>query len=291
MTNALKPRFPAPGARGAPVAWPNEHADGGYVIFFTGRCGSTHLVDLLSQSGLCGAPDEFFNESFIDGQAAAWHGPDVADYVVQLVARRSAGRRFGFKIDGLRHRWLCELADPLAMFPPSAFDFVYMNRRNVLEQAYSYAHAKRSGSWHRTHDARASPAVNLAPASITDRELWQELAMIYLHESHLEGYFVEHALAVTRIDYEMMCASEGFVVASVMLAAKRTVDEIGAALESLRPRHMKIDYAWSKTRRLLEFQAKYREQLDFLAAQRGRPLNPALRHFFATLTGIDIARV
>ena len=291
MPNPLKPRFPTPGTRGVPVRWPNEHADGGYVIFFTGRCGSTHLVDLLAQTGLCGMPDEFFNEAFVDEQAAAWHGPDIAEYVVQLVARRSAGRRFGFKIDGLRHRWLCELVDPLALFPPSAFGFVYMNRRNVLEQAYSYAHAKRSGLWHRTRDAPGAPPASLPPATITDRELWQELAMISCHESHLEGYFRERGLAVTRIDYEMMCASEASVVASVMLAGRRSIEEIGSSLEALRPRHMKLDYDVAKTRRLLEFQAKHREPLAFLATQRGLPLGAALRQFFATLTGIDIARV
>jgi LPS sulfotransferase NodH len=290
MANPLKPRFPLRAAPGRAMAWPNEHADRGYVIFFTGRCGSTHLVDLLSQTGLCGSPDEFFNESFLDGEAALWHGPDVAAYAAELVARRSSGRRFGFKIDGLRHRWLCEIADPLALFPPSAFGFVYMNRRNVLEQAYSYAHAKRSGAWHRTRDG-APPATGPAPGAITDRELWEELAIIYRHESLLEGYFRDQALPVMRIDYEMMCASEAFVVADVMLAARRSLDEIGAALESLRPRHMKIDYDGSKTRRLIDFQAKYREQLGVLAGQRGRPLGDAQRQFFAALTGIDLASV
>ena len=29
-----------------------------YVIFITGRCGSTLLTHLLAESGLCGNPDE-----------------------------------------------------------------------------------------------------------------------------------------------------------------------------------------------------------------------------------------
>lgn len=291
MSNPLETWFPTSGAHAVATPWPNDSADRGYVIFITGRCGSTHLADLLARTGLCGVPDEYFNESIVAGQVSQSGCSDLAGYIAWLVANRSAGRRFGFKIDGLRHRRLCDLADPLAFFPPSAFGFVYMMRRNVLEQAYSYAHAKRVGVWHRTRDAVEPPAEIVAPDAITDRDLWEELALILCYETHFEGYFLDHGLSVTRIDYEMLCASQAFVVGTVMLAAGRSTAEIGSSLASLQGRHVRIEYGAARTQRLLGFQAKYRTQLDFVESQRGRRLSAALRQFFLGITGIDLTRV
>jgi len=276
----------------APVTWPNASADRGYVLYFTGRCGSTHLIDLLAQTGLCGRPDEFFNENFLDGAGAGLNDGDVAGYIHRLVAERSAGRRFGFKVDGLRHRRLCSITDPLAHFPREAFGYVYLTRRNILEQAYSYAHAKRVGVWHRTRDdIGAASAAPVPSGDIGDRALWQEIAYIVAQESHFEGYFAQHALPVERIDYESLSASGSYVVAKVMIAAGRTLDEIEGVGSTLRDRHLRVEYTHAKVRRLLDFEGKFREPLAYVASLRGRRSGDAARQFFRQIAGVDIESV
>src|SRR5580658_2414201 len=73
-----------------------------YVIFITGRCGSTLLTRLLAASGLCGNPDEFFNEEQMIDRAREWQTSDFRAYFRAAVRHTVTNRRFGFEIDPFR---------------------------------------------------------------------------------------------------------------------------------------------------------------------------------------------
>ena len=283
--NPLRKLFPAQGEGAAPLDWPNESADRGYTIFFTGRCGSTELVSLLTQSAICGAPDEYFNEEFIPQHNAEWRCDQVSDYAVNLIRNRSAGRVFGFKIDGLRHRRLADLIDPMLFFPKSVFKYVYMNRRNLLEQAYSYAYAKRSGVWHRARDAGEEPE---EPVEIPDASIWREIALILAQEFYFERYFVKNSLSVLRIDYEMFCTSKAMVVADVMLAIGCELAKVETTVKGLRENFRKTRYGTDKSLRLVAFRHKYGEQLAYVAAHRGRLRSLSIRNHLNAQTGTNL---
>lgn len=283
--NPLRKLFPAQGEGAAPLDWPNESADRGYTIFFTGRCGSTELVSLLTQTAICGAPDEYFNEEYIPQHNAEWRCDQVSDYVVNLIRNRSAGRVFGFKIDGFRHRRLAELVDPMLFFPPSAFKYVYMNRRNLLEQAYSYAHAKRTGVWHRPHDAGEESEEWI---EIPDAGIWREIALILAQEFYFERYFVKNSLSVLRIDYEMFCTSKAMVVADVMLAIGCELAKVETTVKGLREHYRKTKYDIDRPLRLVAFRHKYARQLAYIAAHRGRLPSASIRKHLRAHAGVDL---
>ena len=284
--NPLRQLFPAQGKGGAPLAWPNESADRGYTIFITGRCGSTELIGALTQSAICGAPDEYFNEEFIPRHNAEWRCDQLSTYVANLIKHRSAGRVFGFKIDAFRHQQLADLLDPMLLFPKPAFKYVYMNRRNVLEQGYSYAHAKRTGVWHRRRDAGEESAGGAI--EISDASLWNEISYVLAQESYFERYFVKNSLSVLRIDYEMFCASKAMVVAEVMLTVGCELAKVETAVKGLRESYRKIKYDSDKPARLIAFRHKYGRQLAALEARRGRLSLKAVRNYLRTHTGIDL---
>jgi LPS sulfotransferase NodH len=283
--NPLRQLFPARTEGGASFKWPNESADRGYIIFFTGRCGSTELVSCLAQSTICGVPDEYFNETEIPRHNAEWRCGELSSYVANLIKNRSAGRVFGFKIDAFRLEQLADLVDPMSLFPKSAFKYVYMNRRNLLEQGYSYAHAKRTGVWHRAHDAGEESAERI---EISDASIWTEIALILHQEFNFERYFVKNSLGVLRIDYEMFCASKAMVVADVMLAIGCTPAKVEATIQGLRENYRRTKYDTDKTRRLIAFRHKYGRQLRYLAKHRGRASWGAIEKYLLTRVGIAL---
>lgn len=283
MTNPLQALFPEPSPANLTPTWPNDSADRGYTIFFTGRCGSTDLIDVLSQTGICGVPDEFFNEEFVPHHNADWQSKDLASYIANLVAHRSAGRMFGFKIDGFRHRYLCNSIDPLRYFPKSSFSYLYMTRRGVLEQAYSYAHAKKTGIWHSVgsdDQVRSSAAPD-----VSDSNLWHEIALILEQEFYFERYFIENSLRVLRIDYEMLCASRHLLAAEVMLYLGLPPDLVSNSVGALSENYRKLKYDPSKMSHLIEFRARYEGLLAHLISHRGRIPFTAVRTFVGTHAG------
>lgn len=291
MKNPLQQVFPTATARSGPsgmLSWPNDSADRGYTIFFTGRCGSTELVDILAQSGMCGNPDEYFNEEFVPYHNAEWQSQSISEYIATLVKNRSTGRVFGFKIDGFRHRRLCELVDPMWYFPKTAFKFIYMNRRNFLEQAYSYAHAKQTGVWHITRDVASRPDLESMQVEISNESIWRELALILEQEFYFERYFTENSLDVLRIDYEMLCASKTLLAADVMLTIGCTPADVVACMGSLNENFRKLQYDQQKSQRLINFRDSFGSQLDHLVAYRGRLPYASLRQYIRMNTGIDV---
>jgi LPS sulfotransferase NodH len=290
MTNPLRKLFPGTVERDGALSWPSDCAERGYVIFFTGRCGSTELVDVLRQTGKCGNPNEYFNEEFVPHYNDGGKCDRISDYMARLVEHHSTGRVFGFKIDGFRHRRLCELVDPMSYFPKTSFKFIYMNRRNLLEQAYSYAHAKKTGIWHLMRDAANGLGQLPSPVEISDEGIWLELALILEQEFYFERYFIENSLTVVRIDYEMLCASKASLIADVMLSIGCGPTETGKCLAGLSENYRKIRYDASKCQRLIDFRHKFGWQLAYLSAYRGRLPFASVRNYLRTNAGVEVAQ-
>ena len=174
MTSNVSPRngFPAHWRQLDAVAqisvdWRAEGVDIPYVFLITGRCGSTHLASLLTESRACGEPSEFFNPDWMPNFPEAGMANDLGEYILRLVRARSGNRRFGFKIDHWRWDVLRSLVDVEQLLPVAKSVFFLMTRQDIVAQAHSFAVARATNSWHEYADARSSQPAGLPARQTT----------------------------------------------------------------------------------------------------------------------------
>jgi trehalose 2-sulfotransferase len=234
-----------------------------YVIFITGRCGSTLLTQLLAKSGLCGNPDEFFNEERVVDLAKELGATDFPGYFHAVVAHNAGNHRFGFEIDPFRFQQLRELIAFTDIFPPSGCVFFWMTRRDIVSQAWSYAKAKKTGLWHRFADGseKRGPASDVAGATIDDTEWWREIILVLIAERLMEDYFATAGITPYRLDYEMLVTDQQRTVVSVLQALSCGPEEIA---QNLGPRadHTERNHYDDWPRAMIDFCHRYRGELQ-----------------------------
>ena len=240
-----------------------------YVIFITGRCGSTLLTHLLAASGLCGNPDEFFNEEGIVELAQKLGVSDFPGYFRAIVRHSVTNRRFGFEIDPFRFQQLRELISFPEIFSPRRTVFFWMTRRNVVGQGWSYAKAKKTGLWHRFVDGsekRLAPLGN-ADEAITDAEWWREVILMLMGERIMEDFFTASRITPYRLDYEMLVANRQRTVVSVLQALSCGPDEIARHLGPGTEHTERNRYAdWHGA--MIVFCDRYRNELRYIDRRR-----------------------
>lgn len=123
-----------------------------YVVASTPRSGSTYLCRELWSTGLMGAPLEYFNARAQLLQMAARLQPThLGQYFNQLLSlRTSPNGVFGFKAHWNQFQLVVD-SGSLPLF--SRLRFIYIERRDRLAQAVSYAKAEQT----RQFVAGASP--------------------------------------------------------------------------------------------------------------------------------------
>src|SRR5262249_16852729 len=117
-----------------------------YVVASTPRSGSTYLCHSLWSTGQMGAPLEYFNYHSHMLQMSAWlRAGGLGQYVSRLVAcRPSPNGLFGFHSHW--HQFVfVRLAQLLRLFPH--LRFIYIERKDRLAQAVSYAKALQARQW------------------------------------------------------------------------------------------------------------------------------------------------
>lgn len=208
-----------------------------YVICTSPRSGSTLLCRLLASTGVAGNPDSYF------------HGPAVADWLGDfgLLADASAPKRgvleavfkaavaagslgtgmFGLRLQ--RHGFDFFTRQLATLHPGPAGDarrlhrafgrtgFLYLSRRDKVEQAVSYVKAQQTGLWHRARDGseleRLSPPQ--APAYDPD-SLRARVEEMEAGERQWEQWFATENIAPFRIAYEALSAHPVRTLAEVL---------------------------------------------------------------------------
>ena len=265
MAQSIRSRFSETGPL---PAWPTGAAQSGYVIFTPGRAGSTLLGDALARTGVCGAPHEFFNPG-----AAAHFDPNsqatsFGDYLQIIIRDWSRAGRFGFKIDWFRLNDVCELIDFEQAFPPSHFQYIYLTRRDVVAQAYSMAHAIKSGVWHRSADEED---VSVADSRVNGVDLWKHIGLVFEAESKFEAFFAANNISPLRIDYGVICVNLQDAAAVVMNHVGCSPTEIVQGLAHIkRGGYNPLDYDVARASLIIQFKIAYRGLLEELATQRGK---------------------
>ncbi len=193
-----------------------------YFICFTVRSGSTLLCQLLTDTGLAGAPKEHFYHNI---SAAQPQGDEIADYGAflarTLAADTTANGVFGSKIGGgywkdfLRR--LRSRADLAALPARAALDavfpdlrYLHLTRRNKARQAVSHWLAIQSGRW--TSDdapSAAKPSYNFAAIDM----LLQE---IIFREAVWAEYFASNGIRPFVITYEDFAQAPSAAVKDIL---------------------------------------------------------------------------
>jgi len=238
-----------------------------YVIFITGRCGSTLLTHLLAESGLCGNPDEFFNEEQMLDRAREWRTTDFSAYFRAVVRHTVTNRRFGFEIDPFRFQQLRELVSFPNIFAPRRTVFFWMTRRDLVSQGWSFAKAKKTGLWHRFADGSEKRLHEPEGLTISDAEWWREIILMLIGERIIEDFFAQARITPYRLDYEMLVADRRRTVVKVLQALSCGPDEIGRHLGQPSDYTVRNSYDdWDDA--MIRFCDRYRTELRYIERHR-----------------------
>lgn len=168
-------------------------ADRGYAICTTPRSGSNFLSQLLSSTGVLGRPLEYFNGP---ARRVLDHPDFPDDPEAQLAAITRLGATpngvYGFKLfmsqfdQVAQTRWPCRLP---------GLAFIYLERRDVLGQAISWARAEQTGQYRSTSSAQGVPTYD--PQLIRTR-----LSMLLVEQARWRDYFAVNAVTPLFLVYE-----------------------------------------------------------------------------------------
>lgn len=149
MSGYASPRFDSAAPR---------PADRVYVLASTYRSGSTHLSNLLWETGCLGAPSEYLNyENEMEVMKARLGVATMDDYLARLMPlRTSPNGVFGIKCH-FHHFEAAERDSEEVQRWKAAAQFVYLDRRDRIGQAVSMARALQSNAWMSFHAPRRAP--------------------------------------------------------------------------------------------------------------------------------------
>lgn len=222
-----------------------------YVIFTTGRCGSTWLAEMLASTEAGGDPREWLNSDVASYSGAL--GNSLPEYFSNVVAKYSPGNHFGLEIDPLRVEDTLSLVDWRAMFPSGQTRTFFLYRRDLVAQAWSWVHAEKSGYWHTPDpndpDDQARPTV-LPEHAPTMRELADRVVELRRQEECLSSFFADHGYRPRFIEYEALVADPSGVVTSIL-------SDLGAPSETfeVQAKSKPVPYDDSKAEVLKKFKA------------------------------------
>lgn len=170
-----------------------------YVVCATPRSGSSLLCELLCNTGLAGAPTEFFDRQTYQEFCGAWGVETLDDYLRELLRRKTGPNGvFGFKLHWDQHLDFFSDTDLRRSFP--GLRIVSMRREDRLGQAISFSRASQTGQWAWHHPAgKAGPVFDRS-------EISRFLAKIDTEVRAWEDLFRAGGIAPVRVVYEDLVA-------------------------------------------------------------------------------------
>ncbi|MEQ8764085.1 MAG: Stf0 family sulfotransferase [Planctomycetota bacterium] len=182
-----------------------------YWVCSTPRSGSSLLCELLCNTGLAGAPTEYFDREQMEGFARAWSCDGFESYLRALLAKKTSPNGvFGAKI-----HW----GQKLDLFTDRALDdalpdaqFIWITRRDRVKQAVSWERANQTGQWASDHVAS-----NRRPVFDYDR-IASALEEIERGDEAWANLFSEQGITPHRVVYEDLIRNRESVIRGVLAA-------------------------------------------------------------------------
>jgi trehalose 2-sulfotransferase len=172
------------------------------------RCGSSLLCELLCNTGVAGAPTEFFDPELRRRFQERWGTSSRAEYLVRLLeCKTSPNGVFGVKVHWAQLEGMLGDSDPAHVFP--GLRYVYIRRADELRQAVSWVRALQTNQWASTHAALAEPRF--------DREQIDfYLNLIRAQNRSWEAFFARRAVSPHRVSYERLVQEPQETVAQTL---------------------------------------------------------------------------
>lgn len=217
------------------IDWASLGITNRYFVLFTGRSGSTLLTKLLNNTELCGNPDEFFSEGYINYTKHEVAGSGFRDYFEYTAKKHKKNGSFGFEIDAQRFFWMNQLIRlDEAMQPESNIPVVWLTRQDLVAQAYSFAMAKKTGLWHIHADGSKSKTESISTVkSVDDESVWKELLLVLHWEQKVEKLLDQMGCFPLRISYEQLISDQAVVLARVMAHIGLSPADISPAISQV----------------------------------------------------------
>jgi len=182
-----------------------------YAVCSTPRSGSSLLCEHLCNTGLAGAPTEFFDRDSYDAFRAAWGCTSFEHYLAELLRRKTGPNGvFGLKLHWEQYLDFFAAHDVRRLFPN--LRAVLMTRRDRLGQALSFSRAAQTGLWAAHHTPTN-------PEAVFDRaQIARFLEKIEVEERAWEELLHAQGLAPVRVVYEELFVRPQPVVVGVLRA-------------------------------------------------------------------------
>ncbi len=209
------------------------------IILSTPRSGSTLLAHWLHTANLCVAHEYFQTDQYLPIFAVRWGclsagKLDRQAYINSLCRNRTCPSGWlGIKLHGAHLRMF---ADFESLLPKVEHRYVYLRRRELIEQAVSHEIASQTGRWSSHFESRAEPEYDFRAITRRARQL---------HEQNLtiEAFLRVRELAALNLDYEDLVSDPVTALQDILPANARIPADAKPATERLaRP----INSAWAE---------------------------------------------
>ena len=188
-----------------------------YIVASTPRCGSTFLSSLLWQTGVLGAPSEYWNcrksgarKTIGIRMMERLEATSGADYLTKLLAcRTSKNGIFGVKVH------FFDFQEVLRGFPGvlgllAPVTFISIERQDRLAQAVSLARSLQTGAWTAGRNQKR-------PAIVYDRELISRcLSSLETQRAGWLQWFEANRIDPHAVTYEELAADPAGVVSGIV---------------------------------------------------------------------------
>ena len=174
-----------------------------YLILFTPRSGSSHLVEILTSAGLAD-PREWLHPDFLQERAEMFGTTTFADYFAALRGACSRKGVFGHKMALTFYE---RFSDEVRM--EDHFDFksptVFLYRDDIVQQAVSLVLAEGREFWHAMGDVVPSA---LSPVPYDPLKIHDRLAWLAAQERLTEAFIEAQGPSVRYLSYETLISRE-----------------------------------------------------------------------------------
>lgn len=183
-----------------------------YLVCSIPRSGSSLLCELLGNTGLAGAPAEFFHPDKMAALQRRWGVDELGGYLRELLARKTSPNGvFGTKAHWGQYQPLFGESDPRMLLP--ALRVVFITRRDRLRQAVSWVRALQTLKW----VTDVGPRVE-RPEVFDHEHITQKLGRIDREEDVWESLFDRHGIEPHRVVYEDFVSAQTETVRAVLEA-------------------------------------------------------------------------
>jgi LPS sulfotransferase NodH len=197
-----------------------------YIIASVQRSGTHLLGSILRSTGVAGSPDEYFLSKPEETWEKRWGEPSRVAYIQRVLRQNTAANGvFGIVVMWSYFERMLRMLQEIPAYKnlneaellAAVFDkpkYIWMRRRNHVEQAISWEIACQTGFWTQTGEEKLQPrAVRKFNFKVIDE--WCN--RIAEHEARWENYFGENQIEPLVLFYED-------VVASHRTAAERVLE-------------------------------------------------------------------